>query len=140
MRDREAHRIVSELEWQARAWVAGRLAQASPDDWWETRIPEDPRERADARQREERAATTVTPSDFQIDYLDFSDIREVIRYSPNWKDLFEVVLGDWRAALEEAMRRIEAYRRKVAHSRPITEGELRELEMDARFILELLSR
>ncbi len=139
-RDPEAYRIISELEWRAREWICQRLSQASPDDWWETRIPSDPRRRAETRHNAERASGVVEASAALIDYLDFSDVREIIRYSPNWTQLFAKVLGEWRPTLEEAIVRIEATRRKVAHSRPLTEQELVTLSQDARLVIDLLAR
>ena len=49
-RDPEAYRIISTLEWRAREWISTRLGNASPLDWWETRVPEGPRSRAEERQ------------------------------------------------------------------------------------------
>jgi hypothetical protein len=139
-RDQEGYQAVSNVEWRAREWMMRRLGDASPDDWWETRIPPESRQRAEARAAQERDAGVVVPSKDLVDYLDFTDIREVIRFRPNWRDLFETVLGPWQGAIEDAMRQIEALRRKVAHSRPLSEEELASLLVAARRVLEILER
>ena len=82
----------------------------------------------------------MAASEHLVDYLDFADVREVIRYRPNWTDLFGPVIGEWQAALDEAMQRLEAVRRKVAHSRPVGSDELALAQASAQAVLELFDR
>lgn len=140
IRDQEAYRTLSELEWYAREWLSRRLLAASSSDWWTARVPKDPRRRAEERWESEKRAGSVVASSHVVDYLDFTDIREVIRFGPNWNDAFKEVLGEWRAALDESLRRLEAMRRKVAHSRPLSAEELTSLQRDAMLVRELINR
>lgn len=137
--DEEAHRLISGLEWHSREWLSRQLSMVSAD-WWEERIPPEPRRRAEERRDLEVAAPNVEASAHTVDYLDFTDIREILRFSNNWRTAFAVVLDEWREALEEALRRIEAIRRKVAHSRPLSEAEYEATARDIRFVRECFTR
>lgn len=138
-RDIEAYRTLSELEWFLRDWLARRLSDASAQDWWETRIPDELRQRAEHRYELE-SKSFVEPSKFHEDYLDFSDFREILRFRENWNSLFRVVYAEWRERLEEALVQVEAIRRKVAHSRPVTDAEFASLISHAALVREILSR
>lgn len=139
--DEGAYRQLSQLEWLARGWLEERLSRAIDVDWWDSVIPGTIRLRVEKRQAFEKADQRVSAGDHLVDYLDFTDFREILRLKAVWDNAFAGTSVEvWRDRLFDALERLEAIRRKVAHSRPLTPDEVAMLSVDVSTVRDVMSR
>lgn len=139
--DEEAYRQLSQLEWLARGWLQERLTRVIGSHWWESVVPETIRGRVEERQSLEKADQRVSAGDHLVDYLDFTDFREILRLKVVWDNAFAGTSVEvWRSRLFDGLERLEAIRRKVAHSRPLTPEEVAMLSVDVSTVRDVMSR
>lgn len=139
--DETAYRQLSQLEWLARDWLDDRLTRVMGTEWWESAIPAVIRQRVEERQAFEHANQHVAAGEHLVDYLDFSDFREILRLRDVWRKAFAgTSVEEWRDRLFDALERLEAVRRKVAHSRPLTGDEIAKLSVDSATVRDIIVR
>jgi hypothetical protein len=112
---------------QLRQLVAERL-RAVDDAWWILHVP--PEMRAAAEGRKKREVTIAASEEDQshpLMYLTISELFELI--FANWNRVLGAAFAPLsRGAVEETAVKVEAIRNRLAHSRPVSENQLRELE------------
>ena len=111
--------------------VAESLA-AADSAWWILHVPAEVRAAAEGRKKKEAViAAADDDQSHPLMYLTVGELFELI--FANWKRIFGAVFSPVsQSAVEGAAQRFEAIRNRLAHSRPVTENQLRELEMLAR--------
>ena len=113
---------------QLRWFVAERL-RAVDDAWWLLHVPPQVRGAAEGRKKGEVIiAASEEDQRHPLMYLTLSEIFELI--SANWDRVFGAAFAPLsKGAVQEMAAKIEAIRNRLAHSRPVSEDQLREFEM-----------
>lgn len=138
-KDVDGYRLVSRLEWRVRHHLERRLRSCFGPEWVSI-LPAQIRSLAEERQEKERESEVVVASPMLLDYVDFGDLREILRVREVWREAFEASVDPWRESLMDALHRLEAMRRKIAHSRPLTSGEVDQIGTDVRTASSILDR
>ncbi len=123
----EAYGLLRELEGNMRKLLEKTLSQASAN-WWNDRIPDDVRQRAEERRKQARGSA------HPINFVDFPDYLKIIRKRDNWRDYFHQFFKD-EESISVKLRELEPIRNAIAHSRPLPKGSLDRLRVNARDIL-----
>jgi hypothetical protein len=116
------------LENSIRELVVKRLQEAHGDQWWSKGVPEPVRINAEKNQKKE-LATGITPrSEELIDYSNFGELGEIIKF--NWNifgDMFRDVRG-----LERVLASLNTLRAPIAHCKALAEDEVLRLHLSLR--------
>ncbi len=132
----EAITLVANLEMALRRCMRENLSHLSPT-WWQDRVPQRIRERAERRhQRDEAAYPRISAPEDPLSYVGFADYADIILYEGNWKRAFQEVFGDLQW-LSVNLRGIEPIRNALMHSRRVTRHAVDKLRVTA---LELLGK
>jgi len=113
---------------QLRRFVADRL-HAVDDAWWLLHVPPVVRGAAEGRKKGEIIiAASEEVQRHPLMYLTLSEVFELI-YA-NWDRVFGSAFAPLsKGVVHEMATKFEAIRNRLAHSRPISEDQLREFEM-----------
>jgi tetratricopeptide (TPR) repeat protein len=114
------------LEKTLRQFVVFQLTKIS-EKWWRRRIPNDVWDKAEKRKMEEERRLTYSLDLHPIWYVDFGDYVKIITREDNWKDIFkEIFISECR--FMAAMEMLEPIRNKIAHMRPLSVREKKNLD------------
>ena len=99
-------------------------------EWWINRIPETVRVFCEQRkQTRETPYPWSEPVDYApIYYADFTDYLRIISQKDNNRDCFASIFGDI-ATLSMKLRELEPIRKDIAHSRSLSEDQVKVLEV-----------
>ena len=95
-------------------------------DWWESRVPVDPKRRVDGRKSEEDTKPWHGKrGQHEIFYSDFKDLKSIIR--ANAKDLAPIFVDlEWIA---QKLSELEHPRNIVAHHNPMESNDIKRIEV-----------
>lgn len=116
------------LESDIRKLINETLMEAKGGDWWDQGAPDDVKKSVRANIERERHEGVSLRSDAQIDYVNFGELGEIIKY--NW-DLFAGFMSS-KQALEKVIRRLNMLRSVIAHNGVLTEDEVLRLKLAVR--------
>jgi len=113
---------------QLRQLVAERLG-AVDDAWWILHVPPPVRGAAEGRRKGEVIiAASEEDQSHPLMYLTLSELFELI--FANWDRVFGAAFSPLTIdAVQEMAQKVEKIRNRLAHSRPVSESQLREFEM-----------
>lgn len=114
----EAYSILDAFEPELREFIRDRLQDLYGAEWWARGVPQQIREKAERKQRQE--AEKGRPAD-PIDCLDFSHY-ELIICGDNWDPVFKAVFQDKNAFLAR-LRPVQEIRNPIAHTRSLTRSD-----------------
>lgn len=120
--------IIADFEAELRDFIEKVMRDRFGDKWWD-RVPEDVEEEAKKRRK--------TPESPLIDYLSFSDYSKIILRKDNWRELFQKIFMQ-QDRIKVWLEEISEIRNSVAHSRKISEPEMKTLELDIEKIKTLI--
>ncbi|HYH54279.1 MAG TPA: Swt1 family HEPN domain-containing protein [Solirubrobacterales bacterium] len=114
-----------------RQLVAERLC-AVDDAWWILHVPPEVRGAAEGRKKSEIViAASEEDQSHPLMYLTLNELFELI--FANWSRVFGAAFSPLsQSAVREVAQKVEAIRNRLAHSRPVSEDQLREFEMLAK--------
>jgi hypothetical protein len=116
-----AYNVIYGFERGLRALVDRLMDRSFGSNWIRQRIPADVSE----RWKERRANAVANGEDERplLEYADFTDYAEIVNRRDNWSQIFQAVFRNKEDVLV-SLRRLNAVRIPVMHSRQITEIEL----------------
>jgi hypothetical protein len=118
------YEVFYSLETTIRRLVREQL-QATDEDWWDKRIPEQIRKDAEKLQKRDAETGFTRRSGDPMDFLTFGQLSDVI--SSNW-DVFGAVFSSSRA-VERVMANLNTLRGPIAHCSPLAEDEVVRLRL-----------
>lgn len=121
------------LEKTLRKFIVDSLS-ALDEKWWRRRVPGDIRKKAEERKTKETEKLVVTIDLHPIWYVDFLDYISIITQKNNWEEVFKRVFlnkDKFRVLMEE----LAPIRNKIAHMRPLSEREKKNLDALSEDIL-----
>lgn len=104
------------------------------EKWWKQNVPGKVREDAERRKKDEEQRLGPTDNLHPIWYVDFMNYVEIITRGDNWKQAFEQIFknkDDFRVTMEK----LAPIRNKIAHMRPLTDREKKNLDALSEDIL-----
>jgi hypothetical protein len=72
-------------------------------------------------------------------YVDFADYLKIITRADNWKEIFRDIFFE-QELISAKFKELNPIRNKIAHSRDLTEQDLRRLRIHAEDILLFLEK
>lgn len=124
----EAFEILFSIENGIRELIIDELSRVGGPQWHKQRLPEDVLKKFREAVAFERSVKWVllTPH-HPLYYVDFPDLRKVIRRSDNWRDSFRHIFKN-ESVIDGTLTEIELIRNKVAHNRKVSQEEVGILE------------
>jgi hypothetical protein len=116
------------LEKSIRQQIVERLEEEDPNGWWTSKVPPAVQETAKKNMARERDSGVTLRSDQPIDYINFGELGEVIKF--NW-DLFGDTFSSQKA-VEKIMSHLNLLRGPIAHCSPLAEDEVIRLRLTLR--------
>lgn len=127
--------ILTHLEQHARQFVEAKLLAVAGATWLKHRVSGQVRQRWEDRREEARERGR--PVYGLIQYADFFDLAEVIGATNNWTEAFAGVFRD-KGSMQVAFRRLHPIRNDLAHSRPLSRGDVLDLVAESTRIFRAL--
>jgi hypothetical protein len=126
----EPYQTMKKLETGLRQFIQMKLESTS-QDWWNERVPEDVRQRAQERKaKNERQYPWENQSETHpIHYIDFADYAKIILRRDNWEQLFSVVFKE-RDIIATKLKELEPIRNAIAHFRNLRPNQAARLELN----------
>lgn len=121
------------LEKMLRRCVVDVLSRIN-EKWWKQNVPGDVRIEAERRKNEEEQKLGPTLNLHPIWYIDFMDYVEIITRGDNWKQAFEQIFKN-KDDFRVTMQKLAPIRNKIAHMRPLTGREKKNLDVLSEDIL-----
>ncbi len=106
---------IATFENSVREFVSKKLLEVAGETWWEEKVPEKIRTKAEMRREEENKIRWHTPrGDQPLNYTDFSDLISIIIRNENWEH-FEPHLQshEW---VKQILKTLERSRNVIMHS------------------------
>lgn len=129
----EPTRIIVELENLLRNLVTDRLS-ALTARWWKQRLPESVWRGAEDRlSRQELTPWMRAGRLNRVEFLNFSDYRQIILRNDNWTEAFSAVFKD-KEFVDLTLRVLEKIRNAVAHSRDLTAQAQKALQLASELL------
>jgi hypothetical protein len=122
------YKIFYMLESEIRKLINDTLVEEKGVDWWESAAPEEVRKNVSANIEKERHEGVTLRSDADIDYVNFGELGEIIKY--NW-DIFGGFISS-KQAVEKVIRRLNMLRAVIAHNGILSEDEVLRLKLTVR--------
>lgn len=116
------------LENEIRNFVEEVLEEATDDDWWKGRVPQQVREYAESGRKKEDDEGITNRSDRMIDYITFGHLGEIIK--ANW-ETFGGLLSSQRG-VERVLKSLNMLRGPIAHCNNLEEDEVDRLFLAIR--------
>jgi len=113
------------LEKTLRRIVVEQLSKID-EKWWLRRVPEEIRQYAERRKREEMEKLVRTQDFHPIWYVDFTDYVAIITRRDNWNEVFKSIFRN-KEHFKAAIEMLSPIRNKIAHMRPLSEREITNL-------------
>lgn len=126
------------LENTLRHIIVFKLSKIS-ENWWRQRVPGDVWQTAEERKREEMRKLVYTIDLHPIWYVNFGEYIRIIIREDNWKEVFKEIFVS-PTDFESVMKKLETIRNKIAHMRPLSISEKKNLEALTRDILKPIWR
>lgn len=122
------YEVFYSLERTIRRFIGDSLVDVEGSDWWQARVPQQVKTKAEGLQKKERD-TGITPRSLEpLDFTTFGELGEIIK--ANW-DVFEPVFESI-AAVERVMGNLNTLRGPIAHCSPLAEDEVVRLRLSVR--------
>jgi tetratricopeptide (TPR) repeat protein len=121
------------LEKALRRFVVNMLSAIS-QKWWKQRVPGGVRNKAEQRKKEEEWRLGPTINLHPIWYIDFMDYAEILTRRDNWEEAFGCVFRS-REDVRDTLGKLAPIRNKIAHMRPLTPRERKNLDALSEDIL-----
>ena len=120
---------VSAFENTVRKFVANVLLENHGENWWELKVTESIKKKAESRRLEESKIRWHTPrGDSIINYTEFGDLFIVIKN--NWIDFQPYIISqEWA---EQIIRTIERSRNVIMHSGELVDQDIERIGMFIR--------
>lgn len=122
------YEVFYSLETTIRRFIGDSLADVEGDNWWDTRVPQQVKTKAEALQKKERDSGITPRSQEPLDFTTFGELGEIIK--TNW-DVFEAVFLSI-GAVERVMGNLNTLRGPIAHCSPLAEDEIVRLRLSVR--------
>ena len=121
--------VVFCFENSVRSLIAERMQDLHGPAWWDTKVSEKLRGRADSRRKEaEKNAWLEGEKKDPLAFVDFGDLADII--TSNWDSFEDVIPSEqW---LTQRMQEMEQARNFIAHNRMLLPGEFERLYMYIR--------
>lgn len=134
----EPYKILRDLETKLRESIQTRL-QSISSNWWEERIPDDVKRKADERKsKDEKPWPWYELRDLDpIFYVDFADYVKIIRKRDNWEQVFKLVFKD-EEIISTKLRELDPLRNAIAHNRELSLADVERLRLLARDVISCL--
>lgn len=134
----DCSRMLDKLENGFRKLIAKRLSKLS-DKWWKQRIPNEIRDRAEARKQErERSYPGMVQQNRPLyDYLDFMDIPQIITMKLNWNETFKEIFNK-QELVTIKIGEIGTFRNDIAHNRDLLPSDKELFLSNARQLLRTI--
>lgn len=116
------------LENSIRELISERLEELYGTDWWNTNVPPNVKENAVKNQRKEAQSGVTLRSNRMIDYSNFGELGEIIKF--NW-NIFGETFRDIEA-LQNVLGRLNTLRAPIAHCKALAEDEIVRLHLSLR--------
>lgn len=118
------------LELSIRTLISEVLIEKAGVNWWEDEniVPEPIKTGAAARSQKERDLGITPRSDEPIDYTNFGELSEIIKY--NW-DVFGSVFNSVKA-VERVLASLNTLRGPIAHCSTLAEDEVLRLKLSMK--------
>ncbi len=130
--------LLTSLEQHARRFVADQLSAIEGGQWIKRRVSEAVRKRwVDRRDRAVVDGQRTFPLEH---YADFGDLADVIGQKNNWDEVFKAVFGGDKASMQLSFQRLLPIRNHLAHSRPLTPGDVIELACECARLFKALGK
>jgi hypothetical protein len=124
--------LVYRIENALRELVGKRLAEMD-SAWWATRVPT--ALAGEAESRREAEADLLGPEDGRLHpimYLSLGELFDLIQLEDNWEHVFTFAFAMGRDGVADVGRRLSAVRNRIAHSRPVSQDAIAEMQRCAR--------
>jgi len=108
------------LENSIRNTIINRLKEKSGQNWWNTKVPNNVKEKVEARRQQERDTPFSERSEEPIYYTDFKDLIDIIE--ENW-DIFSDTYRSIES-VKQTLGTLNVLRRPIAHSSILDEDEI----------------
>lgn len=133
MKPSKAYEIIKNLEDSLRKLIEDELSQIS-SNWWEERIPEKIREKAENRKLNSESNVFPRGQNYpKISYVDFPDYEKIITDENNWMDVFQTIFGD-EISIAGKFRDLRPIRNDISHSRDLNKKDGERLRFIAQEI------
>lgn len=114
------------LEKTLRQFIITQLSEIS-ENWWRERVPGDVWKEAENRKKEEEQRLVYSLDLHPIWYVDFYDYVKIVTRDDNWNDVFKKIFAN-RDHFKTIMELLVPIRNKIAHMRPLSIKEIKNLE------------
>lgn len=125
--EEKAFKLLADFERELRLFIKKVMNEKFGERWWE-RVPHDIKVEANKRRK--------IPESPLIDYLNFSDYPKIILKKDNWRELYKKYFKQ-KDRVNVWLQEINEIRSSIAHSRKISEIELKTLELDIDKLLQI---
>ena len=128
-RQSQAYNLLITIEEQIRRFICHTLIEAYGQDWLMNGIPQSTQRLVN--QRLGIAQHPLSPSDY-LRHIDFGEYKKIILEPNNWQVFSSKLDND--AVMKKHLDTINVHRRSIAHSRCLSEEELKSLELEAVYV------
>ena len=133
--DAQHWRLFCELEQRLRHFVQDSLFEKAGRKWIAQRVPVDMRKRWRQRQEDERVIGR--PVYDAIQYAGFMDLHILIVQRDNWREVFQPIFRS-KEDIGISFQRLHPVRKALAHSRPLSPIDVRDLFNESTRIFDRL--
>ena len=136
----EQHRaIITKLEQSFRNVITRKLRELS-SDWFDTRVPERIRKKAEKAKRHDNNSDDQYKKEISlIDYVEFIDYAEIITGEDNWNAVFKEVFSD-KDAIIVKFRELKPIRNAISHSRDLRPRQILKLQLYSDDLINVINK
>ncbi len=108
-----------------RKFISTTLTQKYGSSWWDSRVPEDVKKRAEETRNKEKDSPVKIRSDDPLNYTTFGDLTNILQF--NWLDFSGLIVS--KKAMERTLADFGALRNVIAHSCILSKTDIKRLEV-----------
>ena len=116
------------LERSIRSQISQRMQEVYKESWWENKVPQQVKDEAEKRRKQEIGKGVTPRSTDLMDYTNFGELGTII--TANW-ETFADTFSD-KKAVESVMTMLNTLRGPIAHRTLLAEDEVVRLHMTLR--------